>query len=250
MFQQKDTRYSIILYNMPNSILDGNNPKERCMENEEAKAVQELAKLGSRALDSTDHLGNFLSRVFGTLPEDVVGVVGGDWLRHIRIRNVAKLAQRTEEILRNRGILDQTEPMSPSVALPLLHAAQDETREQLREMWARMLANGMDPKRCDSIRQSVISAVKNFDPLDAIVLQKAVNKSSFNQDLVENRYLREVLGVTADELELSISNLTKLKCIHGWSGMGGHDKNENETASLQIVFLSPLGREVLRGCSL
>ena len=148
------------------------------MEKEEAKAIQEVAKFGTKALESGDKLGGFLSKVFGTVPSDVVGVVGGDWLHHIRIRNVAKLAQRTEEILRNRGILEQTEPMSPSVALPLLHAAQDETREQLREMWARMLANGMDSSRSASVRQSIIATVKGLDPLDAVILQMAFDRFS------------------------------------------------------------------------
>lgn len=82
------------------------------MEKEEVRALQEVAKFGTKALESGDKLGGFLSKVFGTVPSDVVGVVGGDWLHHIRIRNAAKLAQRTEEILRDRGIWEQTEPMS------------------------------------------------------------------------------------------------------------------------------------------
>lgn len=215
------------------------------MENEEAKAVQEISKFGTRALDSTDKLGNFLSRVFGTLPADVVGVVGGDWLHHIRIRNAAKLAQRTEEILRNRGILDQTEPMSPSVALPLIHAAQDETRQQLREMWARMLANGMDPNRRRSVRQSVIATVKSFDPLDAVILQKAFDMSPNEGKSADFPGLEKELGVTTDEFKLSISNLSRLGCISGTSGrfVGGI----NITIG---VSLTSLGREVLRACSL
>lgn len=215
------------------------------MESEEAKAIQELSKFGTRALDSADKLSNFLSRVFGTLPADVVGVVGGDWLHHIRIRNAAKLVQRTEEILRNRGIFDQTEPMSPSVALPLLHAAQDETREQLREMWARMLANGMDPNRRGSIRQSVIAAVKGFDPLEALILQKAFDMLQNKDKLADSPGMEKELGVTSDEFRLSIDNLSRLGCISGTSG-----KSEGGTHITTSVSLTPLGREVLRACSL
>ena len=216
------------------------------MKNEEVKAIQELSKFGARTLDSADKLGNFLARVFGTLPTDVVGVVGGDWLHHIRIRNVAKLVQRTEEILRNRGILDKTEPMSPSVALPLLHAAQDETREQLREMWARMLANGMDPNKRDSIRQSVIAAVKSFDPLDALILQRAFDMSpnkGKSADFPEG--LEKEVGVTSDdEFELSLSNLSSLGCISSSSKMF-----ESDIHITTGVSLTALGREILRACS-
>jgi hypothetical protein len=98
--------------------------------NEKAKAIQEASKFGTKALETTEKLSSFLSRVFGTLPDDVIGIVGADWLHHIRIRNIVKMAQRTDEILRERGIT-KTHPMSPSVAIPLLHSAQDESRESL-----------------------------------------------------------------------------------------------------------------------
>lgn len=210
------------------------------MENEEAKALQEVAKFGTKALESGDKLGGFLSKVFGTVPSDVVGVVGGDWLHHIRIRNAAKLAQRTEEILRDRGILEQTEPMSPSVALPLLHAAQDETREELREMWARMLANGMDPNRSASLRRSVIDTVKGFDPLDAVILQMTFDRS-LNKEVAYFKNSQDELGVSSDEFELSFSNLEKLGCIF----------NRTHTSEgIMVVSLSSLGREVIRACSL
>jgi hypothetical protein len=47
------------------------------MTSEESKAVQELSKFGTKALGSSDKLGGFLAKVFGTVPEDAVGVLGG-----------------------------------------------------------------------------------------------------------------------------------------------------------------------------
>jgi hypothetical protein len=215
------------------------------MAEEESKALQEMAKLGSKALETGDKLGSFLSRVFGTLPADVIGVVGGDWLHHVRIRNAARLTHRTEEILRERGILEQTEPMSPSVALPLLHAAQDETRDELAEMWARMLANGMDPNRSRSVRQSIIATVASLEPTDAIILQKAFEKvpEAGTQAVFED--LRSTLSVSADELKLSIENLSKLGCITDTSG-----RQEDGIIIIYGLSLSSLGREVVRACSL
>ncbi len=74
------------------------------MEEDTIKAVTEALKFGTKALDIGENLGKFLSRVFGTLPNDVVGVIGGDWLRHFRILNADRLATKTEEILKQRGI--------------------------------------------------------------------------------------------------------------------------------------------------
>ncbi len=209
---------------------------------EDFKSIKEAIELGNKALDSVGKLGDFLSKVFGTLPEDVVGIVGGDWLRHTRIRIGAKLAQRTEEILRDRGRLEQTEPMSPSVALPLLHAAQDEAREELSEMWARMLANGMDKERCGSVRQSIIATVKNFDPIDAIILQKAFDLSGDGARSTDVKNLRSVLDVAYDEFQLSILNLSKLECID-------HPRIRGESVeNFKHFVFTYLGREVIRAC--
>jgi Abortive infection alpha len=47
---------------------------------------------------------------------------------------------------------------------------QDESREELAELWARLLANAMDPN-LNNVRHSFIEAVKKMDPMDAVVLQ-------------------------------------------------------------------------------
>jgi hypothetical protein len=135
--------------------------------------------------------------------------------------------------------------MSPSVALPLLHAAQDETRDELAEMWARMLANGMDPNRSRSVRQSIIATVASLEPTDAIILQKAFEKvpEAGTQAVFED--LRSTLSVSADELKLSIENLSKLGCITDTSG-----RQEDGIIIIYGLSLSSLGREVVRACSL
>jgi len=43
---------------------------------EQAKAIQELAKLGDHLLGTAEKSGHFLSKTFGTLPENLVGILG------------------------------------------------------------------------------------------------------------------------------------------------------------------------------
>lgn len=215
------------------------------MPEEESKAIQEVAKFGSKALDSGEKLGGFLSRVFGTLPADVIGVVGGDWLHHVRIRNAAQLTYRTEQILQERGILEDTRPMSPSVAIPLLRAAQDETRTKLAEMWARMLANGMDPGRTHLVRQTIIDTMSRLDPTDAVILQKAFEKAPEIGKMVVFEDLQTELMVSTDELIISTDNLVRLGCISGTSGY-----QVDGISKINGVTLTALGREVVRACNL
>lgn len=111
---------------------------------EEAKAVAAVAGATGKAIDAATDLGGFAGKVLGTLPQDAVGLLG-DWVSHLRTRNAHRLQLKTDEILSSRNAV--IEPLSLVVARPLLEAAQDESREELVELWARLLANAMDLSR-------------------------------------------------------------------------------------------------------
>ena len=220
------------------------------MDNEIVESAKEVTKAACKALDISEKLGGFLTHVFGTLPEDVVGIIIGDWLHQVRIRNLGWYAQRTEEILKKRGIKTETKSISPSIALPLFRAAQDETRDELRELWARMIVNAMDSSRSSVVRQTIIATVKIFEPLDAIIMQKAYNLPLLDYGK-QNKYRRNVLhlpkelAVSQDEFEVSIQNLYELNCIQA----AGKMEKEGVPITPYINFTS-FGREVLRACSL
>jgi hypothetical protein len=129
---------------------------------------QDLDQTAGKALEVVHDTGGYLRSVIGEVPADLVGVLGGAWLheRHIRLRD--RLRRRTEQILLERDVQEAIE-LSPNMAASLI-GAQEESREELAELWARLLANAMDPNM-NSVRQSFIDAVKRMDPLDAVVLR-------------------------------------------------------------------------------
>ncbi|MCJ7654699.1 MAG: hypothetical protein MUO97_05260, partial [Dehalococcoidia bacterium] len=59
----------------------------------------EQAKVGKEVVKALAGLGSFVERTLGTVPEDLVGYLGGDWLRFRRIQNIAKLMDRTKQLL-------------------------------------------------------------------------------------------------------------------------------------------------------
>src|SRR5579863_1754543 len=103
------------------------------------------------------------------IAENALGLLGGDWLSEKRARNRAKLKAKTEEILKARGAkLDND--LSPSIIAPLLSTAQDEGQEELQNLWAKLLASAMDPKRREGYRREFVQVAKDLEPLDVLVL--------------------------------------------------------------------------------
>jgi Abortive infection alpha len=183
-----------------------------------AKAAEESAKTAGKGLEIVHDTGGYLRGVFADLPADLVGVAGGAWLHEIHARLRDALRRRTEQILRERDVQDVIE-LSPNMALALVSGAQEEGREELMELWARLLANAMDPA-LNNVRHSFIEAVKKMDPPDVVVLRYVHERNIVNvrrgetpED--ENKWtgvgnIATVIGRRSDEVEVSLRHLQDL----------------------------------------
>jgi len=199
------------------------------MEPATARAVEATAKTTGKALDIVHDIGAYLNRVVGDLPDNVVGVLGADWLREKRRRNLDALSRRTQEIFNERDVKELIQ-LSPNLATELFIAAQDESREELIELWARILANAMDPNM-NNVRHSFIDAVRKMDPMDAIVLryiyETNITNIRFGRTDTQNKTVGVVnIGASInrrdDEVEVSLRHLKDLmffdEVVHnpGW----------------------------------
>jgi hypothetical protein len=170
-------------------------------------------------------VGGYLRNVFAEVPADLVGVAGGAWLHEVHIRIKDAWRRRTEEILRERDVQDVIE-LSPNMAVALVEGAQEEGREELMELWARLLANAMDPN-LNSVRQSFIEAVKNMDPVDAIVLRHIHEENivfiqrgsaSVEQKTNQRTGVEDIsiaIGRRSDEVEVSFRHLRDIGFFDG-----------------------------------
>jgi len=200
------------------------------ISDEQSKAIQETAKAFQAAVDVLKGVGGFLQETAGTVPQDVVALLGGDWLKVRRAENLARMIEKARERLKARKI--EPEPASLALGLPILIAAADESRDELQDLWARLLAAVADPDRAPSFRIAFIEAAKRMDPLDAAILQE-VDKAGRDTLLANPDYVAKRLGVSHDEVAISISNLQKLDLLF----IDGVPKT------------SALGREFLRAVS-
>jgi len=197
----------------------------------------EQAKLGQKALEVLQGVGSFLREFFGTVPEDLVGYFGGDLLKVRRAENVARIVQEASERLEARGI-HTPEPPSISILLPIVVASAEESRDELVDIWARLLAAAADPARAKSFRLAFIETAKKMDPLDAAVLQgvHAVGGAVTGQN---RNTLAEQLHASRDEIDVSVANLVKLELVYS--------SRPDSTAA--PTSITPFAREFLRAIS-
>jgi len=136
---------------------------------EGAKAAQEIAKTTGKAIDATSALGRFVAKMLGTVPEDVVGLAGGDYIRIKRMENLATAFLKAQERLASRGV-EEPDPIDLKYTQPLLEAVSEESDETLQEMWANLIANVMDPNHPAKLQRIFIETVRQLEPPDAKIL--------------------------------------------------------------------------------
>jgi hypothetical protein len=116
----------------------------------------------------------------------------------------------------------------------LLIAAADEDRQELQDLWARLLAAAADPKRTKSFRGAFIDVAKKMDPLDAVVLQQAGATNQVITETIRNDVAAK-LNLSRDQLDVSLSHLIELNLMWGMT--------VSQTPDAPVA---PLGREFLR----
>lgn len=180
--------------------------------------TDEQAKLGQEIVKAFSGLGSFLADALGSTPRDLIGYLGGDWLRFRRAENIAKMMNHTRERLAAWGV-NAPEPASLSLALPILRGAADESREAIQDLWARLMAATLDPSRAGKVRQGFSEVIVKMDPMDALVLShfKTAGVVELYDHNDKKQKVAGRLGITEDELEASIWNLENLGLVKSYA---------------------------------
>ena len=196
--------------------------------------MRDRSAVGMTIVEAGHKLAGYVGRVVGTVPDDTVGLVIGDPLRFVHTAIASQYDERLTKLLAERGV-KHPQPVTPSLAIPLLRAAYDESRPELQDLWARLLAAAMDPARAGNVRQSFIAAIRQLDPLDARVLVWMSGYSGPDIINLADRAGKE-LNANQDEIQISFGNLGKVGCIC------------HEEQRRQHPVLVPFGRKLLSVC--
>lgn len=146
--------------------------------------------------------------------QTVFGIVGVDYLKEIRKRNADKFARITEKIIADRNIENATPP-PPSILLPLVSAAENEGRDELLEMWARLMAAASDPVKLGVFRRDYIEIAKQLEPVDVLLLQRLSAMSGGVYDPTRLQYIEMQISMHRDQILVAFEKLKALQLIDG-----------------------------------
>lgn len=206
---------------------------------ETAKAVQEVAKTASNALDKAAELSRFLAKVVGPAIEDL-GAIAKQYTEYWKLRNALSLREKFERVLTERGN-PSLSSLPLRVGLPLLDAAVTEDEEQLQTLWANLLASAMSETGVSAVTKAYVEILKQIDIVDAeliaalysLHLHTVVNRE-------QNSYINHKKTRNVVQISVAINNLERLGLVklHAKS-----EKTEGETV-IRLYFLEDVaGKE-------
>lgn len=166
------------------------------------KAIEEAAKTLGKAVDVVKSAEPAISNIYGWMI--------GDRVAEARKRNADAFARKTRKIIEERD-LKETAPLPERLATPLLEEAQRESREELQNLYAALLANAMDPAYTRDIRPEFVEIVKELEPIDVLLLNYMADTAA------QGFFLPDVLGhfgsYRASKIRIALDNLRRLKLI-------------------------------------
>lgn len=137
---------------------------------EEAKAVQEIAKTGDTALKVVRDAGGYLAKYFDGPSGEIAGIIT-DALKVYRFERKAKLLEKVDSVIKERGSRFKAGKIPLKLAVPLLEAGTMEDEDYLQELWAQMFVNGVDEDSGVEIHRSYIDILERISVLEARILE-------------------------------------------------------------------------------
>ena len=195
----------------------------------------EQAKLGQELVKAVRDASGYVTDILGDIPKDLLGLLVGDRVKAKRIERIEMLWRQTRERLGDRGVADP-EPPSLKYAIPILEAAADEENEELEDICSRLLAAAMDPSGRDAMRQSFIQAVKQMDPMDALVVKAVREAGGTSWEPNRRAWVASKLNCCTDEVIVSFAHLNRRVAARQRPGLGGrHARHPNQPGDFTMT---------------
>lgn len=220
---------------------------------EEAKAIQEVARTAGKAIDAARQAGGFIAKfVQGPLQEGI-GIFE-DYLKYLRWERQVRLFRRAEELLAASGLSAPTRSVPLKIAIPIIQGAILEDDDDLQDRWAALLVNAANASFEGEIRRSYAVILEQLTALDASILdvlyslpfEQSRHAGIVTAELPARAHIKEerekVGRFPREEVTISLSNLARLGCLRPAVTYGGGES---------FIWVNPTvaGRAFVRACS-
>lgn len=227
------------------------------LSDEEAKAIQEIAKATGKSIDAIKDLGSFVAKyVDGPLTQGV-GIIE-DHLMYMRWERQQRLMERTEYYLKQKGLESPTRPIPLGHVIRFIQGGSLEDDNYLQDRWASLMANAADVEFEIEIRKAFASILDDLTSFDGLILSDIYSVKSDDPDksefdfeiwtagLPDEIYTErppESVGITPKQkVGVSLANLERLELINSYMASGGKTKHA-------CVARTLFGREFVLACS-
>lgn len=137
---------------------------------EVAKAEQETQKTYQSAIDLVRRIGAYLGGVFGPASHEL-SLLFGDQMRYWRFKNATNILEKAQAIVERRGLKpEQVDALGFGEGLLLLEASSLEEDDTVQEMWARLMANAVDPSSGTRAEKVYVDLLKSISGREAAFL--------------------------------------------------------------------------------
>jgi hypothetical protein len=199
---------------------------------EEAKAVQEMAKVAGKAIDAGQQAGAFIARFIGGPLEQAAGIFE-DRLRYARWERQQRLMRRAQEFMEQSKMTGPTRAVPLKLAIPIFQGAGLEDDDNMQDRWAALLVNAANADFHLEIRRAYLDILEQISPLDAKILdliyELPFHEMQHNGVLTAAlpssvRVAPEDLGDPTDppeEVALALGNLIRVGCLKASTTWGG-----------------------------
>ena len=151
--------------------------------------------------------------------------------------------------MRERGARPYARSVTPKFAIPLLEAASLEDEDDINELWARLLANAMDPNCAVNMKRAFINILADFEPTDAYVLNYMCTTSEYTKrnilsEVFYKGRFSKVLKLSDSQTEVTLRNLIRLGCVRSEFHVEDIDIGDRESVEAntsELFLISPLG---------
>lgn len=199
---------------------------------EEAKAVQEVAKSAGKAIDAAREAGGFIAKFVSGPLEQGMGIFE-DHLHYLRWERQIRLMQRAQDFLRLAGLPAPTRPVPLKLLIPIMQGASLEENDDLQDRWAALLVNAANANFRSEVRRSYAAILEQLTPLDAHILdvlyslpfEKSQHDAIATAELPVSARINEEkeqeFSLPSEEVVISLSNLYRLGCLRPGITWGG-----------------------------